>query len=59
MVKLNTIYLLIILFYAYNQVSRTTGLTSSELNEFYRFFRTSGMGKYPKRPNSNPELTMA
>jgi len=28
----------------YNHVSRTMGLTSTELDTFYRFFRISGMG---------------
>lgn len=28
----------------YNHVSRTMGLPSSDLDEFYRFFRISGMG---------------
>tara|TARA_R110002060_G_scaffold30585_3_gene41086 strand:- start:592 stop:777 length:186 start_codon:yes stop_codon:yes gene_type:complete len=29
----------------YNLVSRTMGLNSSQLDDFYRFFRVSGMGK--------------
>lgn len=29
----------------YNLVSRTMGLNSSALDDFYRFFRVSGMGK--------------
>jgi hypothetical protein len=30
----------------YNHVSRTMGLTSDQLDDFYRFFRISGMGTY-------------
>jgi Tannase and feruloyl esterase len=30
----------------YDHVSRTMGLPSSDLDEFYRFFRISGMGEY-------------
>lgn len=30
----------------YNHVSQTMGLPSSDLDEFYRFFRISGMGEY-------------
>jgi feruloyl esterase len=29
----------------YDHVSRTMGLPSSDLDEFYRFFRISGMGE--------------
>jgi hypothetical protein len=30
----------------YDHVSRTMSLPSSDLDEFYRFFRISGMGEY-------------
>jgi feruloyl esterase len=30
----------------YKHVSATMGLTSRDLDEFYRFFRISGMGEY-------------
>lgn len=36
----------------YNHVSRTMDLTSNQLDDFYRFFRISGMGEYGLRRSS-------
>ncbi len=44
----------------YNHVFATMGLPSSDLDDFYRFFRISGMGKYLKRPLFfNPLIKMS
>jgi feruloyl esterase len=41
----------------YNHVSQTMGLSSSDLDEFYRFFRISGMGEIQNRFNYVSLLT--
>lgn len=40
----------------YNHVSRTMALNSADLDEFYRFFRVSGMGEFSFLCFQNPSL---